>query len=121
MMCVNNPYQTRPQFGKLYEIGKKARSEALKIPRPEWVKEKLRKPKKSKLNYKKPKSESHRKSISEALKGKKKSSTHQKNLRASLQPFYDSRKKLKKKRKYITENYFKLLMVLEANSLKNIA
>lgn len=70
MMIVNNLYQSRNS--RLYERAKMARSLALKgIPRPEYVKEKLRKPKKNKENYKKPKSESHKKNIGKKLKGKK--------------------------------------------------
>lgn len=70
MMTVNNPYQKRNS--KLYEKAKLARSLALKnIPRPEWVKEKLRKPKSNTENYKKPKSEKHKKNIGIALKGRK--------------------------------------------------
>ena len=69
MMTVNNSYQKRSS--KLYEKAKLTRSAALKnVPRPEWVKEKLRKPKLNKENYKKPKSEEHRKNIGKALKGR---------------------------------------------------
>jgi hypothetical protein len=72
MMIVNNPYQKRNS--KLYEQAKMARSSALKgLPRPEWVKEKLRKPKKNKENYCKPKSEEHKRNISNSLRGKKRS------------------------------------------------
>lgn len=72
MMGVNNPYQKRTT-SKLYEKSKIARSSALKgIPRPEWVKEKLRKPKSNKSNYgKKPISQETRKKLSESQKGKK--------------------------------------------------
>lgn len=74
MMGVENGTTKRKQTGRLYEESKKARVSALKgVPRPEWVKEKLRKPKQNKENYKKPKSESHKKAISEALRGKPKS------------------------------------------------
>lgn len=70
MMIVNNPYQKRTS--RLYEKAKIARTLALKgIARPEWVKQKLRKPKSSKENYKKSKSELHKQNISNALKGKK--------------------------------------------------
>lgn len=74
MMAVNNAYQNRCASSKLYEMSKNARSKAMKgIPRPEWVKEKLRKPKSNTENYKKPKSKEHAKNISNALKGKVKS------------------------------------------------
>lgn len=70
MMIVNNPHQKR--FSKFYEKAKLARALALKnVPRPEWVKEKLRKPKSNTENYKKPKSENHKKNIGIALKGRK--------------------------------------------------
>jgi hypothetical protein len=71
MMAVNNPYQSRSS--KLYELSKVARSNALKgIPRPEWVKQKMRKPKYSKNNYQGPKTKDHANNISKALKGKSK-------------------------------------------------
>lgn len=70
MMIVSNPYQSRPFTGAMYEQAKKERSNALKgVPRPEWVKEKLRKPKPNKENYKNAKSESHKIAIGLALKG----------------------------------------------------
>lgn len=72
MMGVNNKYQNRIS-SKLYELSKIARSNALKgVPRPEWVKEKLRKPKSNTKNYHNPKSKSHSDNISKALKGKPK-------------------------------------------------
>lgn len=78
MMGVDNGTTKRKQTGRLYEESKKARVSALKgVPRPEWVKEKLRKPKANKENYKKPKSESHKKAISEALRGKPKPRTQE--------------------------------------------
>jgi hypothetical protein len=71
MMAVNNPYQDRIISSRLYDAAKKSRSEALKgVPRSEEVKVKLRKPKANKENYKKPKSEDHRKSMSMAQKGR---------------------------------------------------
>jgi len=70
MMAVNNSHQLRDS--KLYEIAKMARSIALKgVPRPLWVIDKLKTPKRNKENYKKPKSEIHKQNISDALKGKK--------------------------------------------------
>jgi DNA-binding CsgD family transcriptional regulator len=60
-----------------YEKMKEARSKALKNkPRPEWVKQKLRKPKSKIDNYRQPKSDTHRENIAAALRGKKKSLQH---------------------------------------------
>lgn len=71
MMGVCNGRQHRSS--KLYEKSKIARSNALSgVPRPEWVKQKLRKPKSNTQNYKRPKSKEHASKISSALKGKKK-------------------------------------------------
>jgi len=71
MMIVNNPYQSRRFTGAMYEQAKKERSNALKgIPRPDWVKEKLRKPKPNKENYKNPKTKEHKSAISISLKGR---------------------------------------------------
>lgn len=71
MMIVCNPYQSRRFTSRMYELAKIQRSQALKgIPRPAHVKEKLRKPKINKENYKHPKSKEHKKNISNALKGK---------------------------------------------------
>ena len=73
MMGVNNKSQNRKCSSRLYEMSKIARSNALKgKPRPEWVKAKLRVPKKNKENYAKPKSAAHKENVSMALKGKKK-------------------------------------------------
>lgn len=70
MMFVNNPYQDRKQTGKLYELSKIERSKALKgVPRPEYVKQKLRKPKSNTDNYFKPKSKQHAINIGKAKKG----------------------------------------------------
>lgn len=94
MMSVNNPYQNRKNTGRLYELSKVARSNAMKgVPRPEWVKEKLRKPKQNKENYKGKKSVSHRENISKALKGKPKSNKHVIKLVQSNKPHYERRKK----------------------------
>lgn len=77
MMIVNNPYQFRKFTSKMYDKCKQLRSEALKgVPRPEWVKQKLRTPKKNKENYCKPKSEEHKKNLSKSLKGKNKGKKH---------------------------------------------
>ncbi len=93
MMCVNNKSQKRRNTGKLYEISKIARSNALKgVPRPEWVKEKLRVPKKSKKNYIGRKlSKETKDKISKANKGKAFSEEHKKNLRISMEKVYQKR------------------------------
>ena len=71
MMFVNNPYQNRKFTGTLYELSKVARSNALKgVSRPEWVKQKLRKPKSTTSNYFKPKSEEHKNNISKGQTGR---------------------------------------------------
>lgn len=83
MMGVNNKHQRRNS--KLYEKSKIARSIAMTgVPRPEWVKEKLRKPKSNKENYKKPKSLEHSKNISKSLFGKSKSNQHRENISKAL-------------------------------------
>jgi hypothetical protein len=52
MMAVEKKGQDRKLSSRMYEQSKLARSNALKgIPRPEWVKEKLRKPKSNKSKY----------------------------------------------------------------------
>ena len=94
MMCVNNKSQHRRVSSRMYEQAKVARSSALKgVPRPEWVKEKLRVPKKNKENYKGSKSESHKKNMSKAQSGKSKSPTHIDNIKKSLQPYWDKKMK----------------------------
>lgn len=72
MMCVVNPYQNRKFTAAQYEISRKNRNNALRgVPRTEETKQKLRKPKANKENYKKPKSLEHRLNISKAHKGRK--------------------------------------------------
>lgn len=91
MMGVSNEYQRRSS--KLYEKTKIARSSALKgVPRPEWVKEKLRKPKQNTSNYKKPKTHDHCKNISKSLSCIKRTPEHNENLRKSLKNYYEKRK-----------------------------
>lgn len=71
MMGVENSFQQRCA-SKLYEKTKQARALALKgVPRPEVVKQKMRKPKQNKENYKKSKSVEHKQNISKALRGRK--------------------------------------------------
>ena len=73
MMGLSNKHHNRKLTAKMYEKTKLARSKALKgMPRPEWVKELLRKPKGSTLNYHAPKTKEHANNISAALLGKKK-------------------------------------------------
>ena len=70
MMNVRNKYRDQTP-SKLYERARISRSFALTgVPRPEWVREKLRKPKSRKENYKKPKKDSHKENISKALTGR---------------------------------------------------
>ena len=104
MMIVNNKHQKRTYSSKLYEMAKKARSSALKgVPRPEWVKEKLRKPKSNVENYKFSKSVEHKNQISKSLKGKKKSEQHIKNIVLSMRPYQQKRTEImeEKKKKYL--------------------
>jgi hypothetical protein len=71
MMNVKNKYRDQTP-SKLYERARIARSLALTgVPRPEWVKEKLRKPKANKENYRGKKSETHKRNIGNALRGRK--------------------------------------------------
>jgi len=92
MMGVNNKSQNRRCSSRLYELSKVARSRALKgIARPEWVKQKLRKPKTNKENYHKPKSEIHAENISKALKGKPKSDQHKENLKLASAVYQERR------------------------------
>ena len=81
MVACNKYHKGRKYSSRLYEMSKLARSNAMKgIPRPEWVKEKLRVPKLNKENYKKPKSKEHAENISKSLIGKKKTKEHLLNL-----------------------------------------
>ena len=81
MVACNKYHNGRKYSSRLYEMSKLARSNAMKgIPRPEWVKEKLRVPKLNKENYKKPKSKEHAENISKSLIGKKKTKEHLLNL-----------------------------------------
>lgn len=90
MMCVNNKHQNRVFSSRLYEAAKIARSRALKgKPRPEWVKEKLRKPKSDTSKY-------FGNTNARGNFGKKRgpmSSTHKENVRIALQSHYESRKR----------------------------
>jgi hypothetical protein len=93
MMTVNNKHQKRNFSSRLYELSKKARSEALTgVSRPEWVREKLRKPKSTTINYKKPKTKEHSRNISKALTGKKKTKDHIQNLKISCREYQEKRK-----------------------------
>ena len=77
MMVVSHSGHKRIYTSRMYETARKARSSALKgSTRPEWVKEKLRKPKNNKENYQGAKSKKHRDNISKSLKGKSKTPEH---------------------------------------------
>lgn len=92
MMGVCNKHQNRKMSSRIYEESKLARSSALRgVPRPEWVKEKLRKPKKNKENYKRPKTKTHSKNISDSLKGKSKTEQHIKNMVFSQRHYQQKR------------------------------
>jgi hypothetical protein len=106
MMGVCNNYQHRSS--KLYEKSKTVRSLALKgVPRPEWVKEKLRKPKSSTVNYKKPKSKEHAAAISKSLKGKKKTKESIEAGIKSRKKYFENLKIEFEKRKIIYIDLFK--------------
>lgn len=84
MMIINNPYQKRKCSSRLYQMAKSARSSAMKgVARPEWVKEKLRKPKSSTDNYKKPKSKSHIENMRRSQRGVPKSKSHIEKIKES--------------------------------------
>ena len=89
MMCVNNHVQHRKPSGKLYEIAKLARKNALKnVPRSETTKQKMRKPKYSNKNYFGNKN-------AKGNKGNKlppRTEEHKENLRASLAKHNTKRK-----------------------------
>ncbi|CAB4133127.1 HNHc domain containing protein [uncultured Caudovirales phage] len=104
MMVASNKHQKGRKFSsRLYEMSKSARSNSMKsVPRPEWVKEKLRVPKLNKENYKKPKSKEHSENISKSLMGKKKTQEHINNFVKSQRAFQESRTQemIKKKNMY---------------------
>lgn len=89
MMAVNNSSQDRRMSSRMYEASKIARSNALKgKPRPEWVKQKLRKPKSSKENY-------FGNTNGKGNRGKPRgprSASHKASLSAALAPVYAARK-----------------------------
>jgi hypothetical protein len=91
MMAVNNPNQNRQFSSRMYEASKMARSRALKgKSRPEWVKVKLRKPKRNKQNY-------FGNTNGRGNKGNKlgpQSVQHKTNLALALRPYWDERKRL---------------------------
>lgn len=110
MMGVNNNHQKRSS--KLYEKSKVARSTALKgKPRPEWVKEKLRKPKTSTENYKKAKTKEHKEAISKALKGKAKTKEHIEATSKALKERFQKHHELKSKEKEFYINEFLRLQI----------
>lgn len=110
MMIVNNSHQNRSS--KLYERAKLARSLALKNkPRPEWVKEKLRKPKSNTENYKKPKSENHKKNIGIALKGRKCDWLHKTIESGSYKQYQKQRSEKRKEKELFHRNNFTKLNI----------
>lgn len=91
-MSLHGKNHKRTFTSKQYEKMRKARSNALTgIPRPEHVKQKLRKPKANKENYYKPKTEAHKANISKANKGKKKTAEHVAKLVAARRASQESR------------------------------
>lgn len=90
MMAVNKKGQDRKFSSRLYEQSKIARSNALKnVPRPEWVKEKLRKPKSNTSKY-------FGNTNGKALKGfkhKPRTAEHTSN-QAAARKWYDDQRKL---------------------------
>lgn len=116
MMCVNNKFQKRNS--RLYEKAKVARTFALTgVPRPQWVKDKLRKPKANKENYKTPKTEKHKQNISNSLKGKPKTQQAVLNSVVAKQKFFEKIKKETEQKQL----YFRELFVKENLSRKQFA
>lgn len=105
MMGVCNGYQHRNS--RLYEKSKLARSKAMTgLPRPEWVKEKMRKPKSITENYKKPKSKEHAENISKSLKNKPKTKEAIENsVKARQEYFKELRKNTEIKKAYYRLQY----------------
>jgi len=102
-MALISKNHKRKINSRIYLKMRTARSNALKgVPRPDYVKEKLRVPKKNKENYKKPKSKEHRANISKSLKGKKKTQSHINKVIESQKEFQEKRtnEMLKKKNMY---------------------
>lgn len=106
MMAVNNKSQNRKFSSRMYEASKLARSKALRgVPRPEWVRKKLRKPKSSKEKY-------FGNTNGSGNRGKTyvpRSFSHKEALRAALAPAYAARKsrtaeKIAKVRKLFIES-----------------
>lgn len=90
MMMVNNPNQNRAMPSLIYEQAKIARSKAMTgKPMPEWVKEKIRKPKYSNKNYFGNKNAAGNK----GQKRGPRSSEHQANLIKSLQKIWEAKNK----------------------------
>lgn len=107
-MSMKNANHQRHFTSKQYEKMKKARSSALTgVPRPEHVKQKLRKPKSTRKNYSKPKSDLHRSNISQALTGIKKTTIHVANMIASRKAHNEARTALflSKKQEILLDYY----------------
>lgn len=114
MMGVCNNYQHRNS--RLYEKSKIARSRALTgVSRPEWVKEKLRKPKSNTENYKKPKTKEHAKNISKSLKGKPKTKEAIENSVKAKQEYFKKRRE----KTAIEREYYRLQFVNSGLSRKD--
>lgn len=91
-MSLGSKKHERVFSSKQYEKMKRARSAALKgKSRPEWVKDKIRKPKSNRENYCKPKTQTHRENIAKSLRGKKKSPAHVANMVDSQREYQKSR------------------------------
>lgn len=130
MMVASNKYHKGRKYNsRLYEMSKYARSNSMKgVPRPEWVKEKLKVPKKNKENYKKTKSKEHSENISKSLTGKKKTQSHINNMVKSQKEFHKKRteKMLEKQNMYrklfieskMTRNEFSLLHKVPSGTMK---
>lgn len=129
MMNVRNQYREKTT-SKLYEKARLARSFALTgVPRPEWVREKLRKPKSRKENYKKPKKDSHKENISKALKGRETPWMHkivqsegyiqmQKERKEKKQKIVDFHRENFERLKISRKDYYKLFSEVNPSTLK---
>lgn len=99
MMAVNNPYQKRESSSRMYAKAKIARSKALTGSKlPEWIKEKMRVPKKHTENYKKPKTAEHAANISKSLKGRIKSQSHIESIAEANRKHYDEKSRIAKEK-----------------------
>lgn len=103
MMCVNNKVQRRKFSSRLYEKSKLARAYGMKgKPRPDWVKEKLRKPKRSNRNY----FGNTNGKGNTALRGKAKSTSHKAAIKNSLAHHFEKMRKIREKKKHDLQTLF---------------